>query len=50
MKAREKARIQATIDELKAMADELDGVESTADRENLLNRADALEWVLSIAE
>lgn len=50
MKAREKARIQATIDELKAMAENLTGPEDEADRENLLNRANALEWVLSIAE
>ena len=47
MTKREKERISKTIEGLKAQADHMD---SERDRENLLNRADALEWVLSIAE
>lgn len=47
MTKREKERISKTIEGLKAQAGHMD---SERDRENLLNRADALEWVLSIAE
>ena len=47
MNAREKKRIKAAADELRSYAAE---IEDVADRENLLNRADALDWVLSIAE
>lgn len=47
MTKREKERISKTIEGLKAQADHMD---SERDQENLLNRADALEWVLSIAE
>lgn len=47
MTKREKERISKTIEGLKAQADHMDNEQ---DRENLLNRADALEWVLSIAE
>ena len=47
MKAREKARIESTVKYLREQADEMN---DQMDRENLLNRADALEWVLSIAE
>ena len=47
MTKREKERISKTIEGLKAQSDHMD---SERDRENLLNRADALELVLSIAE
>ena len=47
MTKREKERISKTIEGLKAQAEHMD---NERDRENLLNRADALEWVLSIAE
>ena len=47
MTRKERERISKTIEGLKAQADHMD---SEQDRENLLNRADALEWVLSIAE
>lgn len=47
MTRKEKERISKTIKELEAQADHMD---SERDRDNLLNRADALEWVLSIAE
>ena len=46
MKMREKARIKRTIEELKEFVKQLEG----KDKENLLNRIDALEWVLTIAE
>ena len=44
---REKERISKTIDGLKVQAEYMD---SEQDRKNLLNRVDALEWILSIAE
>jgi hypothetical protein len=44
---REKERIAKTIEELKVQADLMD---NERDRENLLNRVDALEWVCSITE
>lgn len=47
MKKREKARIERTIQELKKFVKQL---EDEKDKENLLNRVDALEWVLTIAE
>lgn len=47
MKMREKARIKRTIEELKEFVKQL---EDEKDKENLLNRIDALEWVLTIAE
>lgn len=47
MTKREKERISKTVEGLKAHADHMDSEQA---RENLLNRADALEWVLSIAE
>lgn len=47
MKMREKARIKRTIEELKEFVKQL---EDEKDKENLLNRVDALEWVLTIAE
>lgn len=47
MKMREKARIKRTIEELKEFVKQL---EDERDKENLLNRVDALEWVLTIAE
>ena len=47
MTAREKELIQKTIKGLKENAALMDTDE---DRDNLLNRANALEWVLSISE
>lgn len=47
MKMREKTLIEKTIEELKEWAKQVD---DQKDKENLLNRVDALEWVLSIAE
>ena len=47
MKMREKARIKRTIEELKEFVKQL---EDERDKENLLNRVDALGWVLTIAE
>lgn len=47
MKMREKACIKRTIEELKEFVKQL---EDEKDKENLLNRIDALEWVLTIAE
>lgn len=47
MTKREKDRIYKTIEELKGFANQED---NDRDRENLLHRADALKWVLSIAE
>ena len=47
MKKREKTRIERTIQELKKFVKQL---EDEKDKENLLNRVDALEWVLTIAE
>lgn len=47
MKKREKSRIEKAIKELKECADQT--IEQQ-DKENLLNRIDALEWVLTIAE
>lgn len=47
MTSREYARIKSTAAELR---DQADSMTNNRDRENLLHRADALEWVLSIAE
>lgn len=47
MTSREKELIQKTIKGLKENAALMDTDE---DRDNLLNRANALEWVLSISE
>lgn len=47
MTAREYARIESAAAELRSQAETMT---NDRDRENLLHRADALEWVLSIAE
>ena len=52
MTKKEKKIIADTIAEFKEAAEKISGagLENLRDKENLLNRVDALEWVLSIAE